>query len=162
MKTLAQQVVRRIISSVRNSGHGGTILIIPPEMATEVSQDNPYMVIKYKITDDEKRRRFQTLILNLTNTLAEGHGHETSTGKLVGWNEFVASNQESVSRLDEAIFGLAHLFADLTAVDGAVVFTGGFELLGFGAEISGGSEPLNPKQTFTYLPYRGKNPITKS
>ena len=113
-------------------------------------------------TDDEKRRRFQTLILNLTNTLAEGHGHETSTGKLVGWNEFVASNQESVSQLDEAIFGLAHLFADLTAVNGAVVFTGGFELLGFGAEISGGSEPLNPKQTFTYLPYRGKNPITKS
>ena len=140
MKTLAQQVVRRIISSVRNSGHGGTILIIPPEMATEVSQDNPYMVIKYKITDDEKRRRFQTLILNLMNTLAEAHGHETSTGKLVGWNEFVSSNEESVSQLDEAIFGLAHLFADLTAVDGAVVFTGGFELLGFGAEISGGLE----------------------
>ena len=58
----------------------------------------------------------------------------------MGWDEYVASNLESVSRLDEAIFGLAHLFADLTAVDGAVVFTGGFELLGFGAEISGGLE----------------------
>jgi len=137
VKTIAQQVVRRIISSVRNSGHGGTILIIPPEMESQVSEENPYLTIKYRVTDEETRRRFQTLIVNLMNTLAEVHGHEAASEKLVGWDEYVASNHESIVHLDEAIFGLAHLFADLTSVDGAVVFSGGFELLGFGAEISG-------------------------
>jgi hypothetical protein len=137
VKTIAQQVVRRIISSVRNSGHGGTILIIPPEMASRVSEENPYLTIKYRVTDEETRRRFQTLIVNLMNTLAELHGHKPPSEKLVGWNEYVASNHASIVHLDEAIFSLAHLFADLTSVDGAVVFTGGLELLGFGAEISG-------------------------
>jgi hypothetical protein len=137
VKTIAQQVVRRIISSVRNSGHGGTILIIPPEMESQVSEENPFLTIKYRVTDEETRKRFQSLTVNLMNTLAELHGHESASEKLVGWNEYVASNHESIVHLDEAIFGLAHLFADLTSVDGAVVFTGGFELLGFGAEISG-------------------------
>ena len=137
VKTIAQQVVRRIISSVRNSGHGGTILIIPPELESQVCGENPYLTIKYRVTNEDTRRRFQNLIVNLMNTLAELHGYDSPPEKLVGWEEYVASNHESIVRLDEAIFGLAHLFADLTSVDGAVVFTGGFELLGFGAEISG-------------------------
>lgn len=39
--------------------------------------------------------------------------------------------------LDEAVFELSHLIAGLADVDGAVVMTKRFELLGFGAEIRG-------------------------
>jgi hypothetical protein len=138
IKTIAQQVVRRIISSVRNSGHGGTILVIPPEMVGQVLAENPYLNIEYKVTDEATRKRFQTLLLDLMNTLAQVYGGEANKGKAVGWGEYVASSEESIARLDEAIFDIAHFFADLTAVDGAVVFTEAFELLGFGAMISVG------------------------
>ena len=136
--TIAQQVARRIISYVRNSGHGGTILVIPPEMVEQVFEENSYLSIEYRVTDEATRKRFQTLLVNLMNTLAEVYGRKANKGKLVGWDEYVASNEESLALLDEAVFDLAHLFADLTSVDGAVVFTEGFELLGFGAMISVG------------------------
>ncbi len=136
--TIAQQVTRRIISSVRNSGHGGTILVIPPEMVEQVFEENPYLSIEYRVTDEATRKRFQTLLVNLMNTLAEVYGRKANKGKPVGWDEYVASNEESLALLDEAVFDLAHLFADLAAVDGAVVFTEAFELLGFGAMISVG------------------------
>jgi len=138
VSTIAQQVARRIISSVRNSGHGGTILVIPPEMVEQAFEENPYLSIEYRVTDEATRKRFQTLLVNLMNKLAEVYGRKANKGKSVGWDEYVASNEESLALLDEAVFDLAHLFADLTAVDGAVVFTSGFELLGFGAMISVG------------------------
>ena len=142
VRTIAQQVTRRIISSVRNSSHGGTVLVIPPEMVEQVFEENPYLSIEYMVTDETTRKRFQTLLLNLTNTIAEVHGQKANKGELVGWDEYAASTDESLALLDEAVFDLAHLFADLTAVDGAVVFTGAFELLGFGAMISGGLKGL--------------------
>ena len=55
----------------------------------------------------------------------------------VGWDDYEASSDESLSLLDEAIFEVAHVIAGLTAVDGAVVMTQRFEVLGFGGEISG-------------------------
>jgi hypothetical protein len=132
VKMVAQHVVRRIISSIRNSGQGGTILVIPPETV------NSYLSVEYRVNDEATRKRFQALLVDLMNTLAETYGRKAKEGRLVGWNEYVASNEESLALLDEAIFDIAHLFADLTAVDGAVVFTEGFELLGFGAMISVG------------------------
>ncbi len=136
--TIAQQVARRVISYVRNSGHGGTILVIPPDMAGQVIEENSYLSIEYRVSDEATRKRFQTLLLSLMNTLAEEYGRKANKGKPIGWDEYVASNEESLALLDEAVFDLAHLFADLTSVDGAVVFTEGFELLGFGAMISVG------------------------
>jgi DNA integrity scanning protein DisA with diadenylate cyclase activity len=141
-RTIGQQVVRRIISSVRNSGHGGTILAIPPEMVEQVFKENSYLSIEYMVTDETTRKRFQTLLVNLMNTIAEVHGQKANKGELIGWDVYAASTDESLALLDEAVFDLAHLFADLTAVDGAVVFTEAFELLGFGAMISGGLKGL--------------------
>ncbi|MDR3554037.1 MAG: diadenylate cyclase [Syntrophobacteraceae bacterium] len=138
VRTIAQQVVRRIISSVRNSGHGGTILVVPPEIVDHVFEENSYLNIEYRVTDKTARKRFQTLVLDLMNTLAEVYGPMARPGKSVGWEEYVASGEESLALCDEAVFDLAQFFADLASVDGAVVFSEGFELLGFGAMISGG------------------------
>ena len=100
------------------------------------------MSIEYRVTDEAARKRFQTLVVDLMNTLAEVYGGKAGTGKPVGWDEYVASSEESLALCDEAVFDLACFFADLTSVDGAVVFTEGFELLGFGAMISGGLKGL--------------------
>ena len=134
-RIIPRQVVRRMISSIRNARHGGIIIFLPPELETVVAGDNAYLDIKYRFTAEEPRQRFRTLIVRLMNTLAETHGH-SPPGTKVGWDEYVASRDERLLLLDEAIFEVAHLYAGLAAVDGAVVLSKRFDLLGFGAEIS--------------------------
>ncbi len=47
------------------------------------------------------------------------------------------SRARQLSDMDEALFEVAHLVADLTRVDGTVLMTDCLESLGFGVEISG-------------------------
>jgi len=134
---VGQQAIRRIISVIRNSNHGGLLVYLPSEMAEVILEENQYMTIKYQFLEYESRQRFQTLTLRIMNTLAEIHGDPNNPGKQVGWQEYVTSKNESIALLDEAIFDVAHFIAALSAVDGAVVITKRQELLGFGGVISG-------------------------
>jgi len=136
-KNVGQQATRRIISVIRNSNHGGLIVYLPPEMTDEILEDNRYMTIKYQFLEYESRQRFRTLTLRIMNTLAEIHGDPRHPEKMVGWQEYVNSKNETIALLDEAIFDVAHFIAALSAVDGAVVITKRQELLGFGGVISG-------------------------
>ncbi|MGA2404285.1 MAG: hypothetical protein ABSG91_21695 [Syntrophobacteraceae bacterium] len=52
-------------------------------------------------------------------------------------SKYLVSKDQSLSKLDEAVFELAHFVSDMAQVDGAVVMTRRLELIGFGAEISG-------------------------
>jgi hypothetical protein len=54
-----------------------------------------------------------------------------------GWSEYEMSEARRVIDGDAALFEAAHLVADLTHIDGAVVMTSGLDLLGFGGEIAG-------------------------
>ena len=134
---IGQQAIRRIISVIRNSNHGGLLVYLPPEMADEILEENQYMTIKYQFLEYESRQRFLSLTLRIMNTMAEMHADPGNPGKLVGWQEYVDSKNESIALLDEAIFDVAHFIAALSAVDGAVVITQRQELLGFGGVISG-------------------------
>jgi DNA integrity scanning protein DisA with diadenylate cyclase activity len=55
----------------------------------------------------------------------------------VGWTEYLGYKNQTLSWLDESVFEWAHLVAGMAQVDGAVAITQQFELIGFGAEISG-------------------------
>lgn len=57
--------------------------------------------------------------------------------------EYLTSRDQILSRLDEAVFELAHFVSDMAQVDGAVVMTRRLELIGFGAEISGNLERVD-------------------
>jgi hypothetical protein len=136
-KNIGQQAIRRIISVIRNSHHGGLLVYLPPEMTQEILEENRYMTIKYQFLEYESRQRFRTLTLRIMKTLAETHGDRQYPDKIVGWQEYVTSKHEAIALLDEAIFDVAHFIAALSAVDGAVVITKRQELLGFGGVISG-------------------------
>jgi hypothetical protein len=136
-KYVGQQAIRRIISVIRNSHHGGLIVYLPPEVTDDILKENRYMTIKYQFMEYESRQRFRTLTLRIMNTLAEIHGDERHPEKQVGWQEYVTSKDDAIALLDEAIFDVAHFIAALSAVDGAVVITKRQELLGFGGVISG-------------------------
>jgi hypothetical protein len=138
-RVIGQHLIKRLIAAVRNSRHGGTIVIIPPDHAQELLEED-YVSLKYKFTDNEPRRRFRSLIVRTMNAIAELRGDKMDDGDVsepVGWEYYEAITDERLANLDEAIFEVGHLIAGLTAVDGAFVMTQRFELLGFGGEISG-------------------------
>lgn len=134
---IAQQVMKRIISIVRNSHHGGTIISFPSEILSNIISENNYVNIKYVFREEEPRYRFRTLVTKLLNTLAESYGANNEEQQVVGWPEYVVSKNDILNQIDEAIFEYAHFIAGLTAVDGAVIMSQRQELIGFGGVILG-------------------------
>ena len=132
---IAQEVTKRIISTIRNSHHGGTIVSLSQKVASEVCSENRYLNIKYPFREEEPRNRFRTLLIRLMNTLAESYGDLKQTDRTVGWKEYVASKDDVLAQLDEAVLEYAHFIAGLTAVDGAVILSQKQELIGFGGVI---------------------------
>ena len=139
-KHLAQQTVRRIIGTIRNSHHGGMLIYLPMDMRHDFSAENSFISIRYPFHDDESRQRFATLMLRIMNAFAEFCGDPNNPEKVIGWNEYVTCQSEEIALLDEAIFNVADLIATLTATDGAVVMTKQQELLGFGGFVLGDTD----------------------
>jgi hypothetical protein len=130
---LAGHVLRRIVATIRAAQHGGTLIMVPSGRVSEMLLDGRYVRGKYRFVDEEPRRRILTLMRDIMNELAKNE----AGGKVVGWSTYEASRSQQLSQLDEALFEVAHLVADLTRVDGAVIMTDRLEVLGFGGEIAG-------------------------
>ena len=136
-RVIDQHMTKRLISAIRAFHHGGTLIMVPPERGDELCEPNPFLSIRYGLSEGEPRGRFRTLIVAVMNRLAELgalDGFCTKSG-IVGWEDYERSIDAEIAALDEAIFEMSHLIAGLTTVDGAVVLTKRFEVLGFGAEI---------------------------
>ncbi|MBY0546163.1 MAG: diadenylate cyclase [Candidatus Obscuribacterales bacterium] len=132
-----QHMVKRVLAAIRAFKHGGTLIMVPPEMTDELLGANKYLSIRYPFADGEPRARFRTLIISVMNALAasDGNGDCVKEQHVIGWQQYQESLDATVAALDESIFEMSHLIAALSTVDGAVVMTRRFELLGFGAEI---------------------------
>jgi hypothetical protein len=127
--------VRRVISLVRSSRHGATLLFLPPE-AAELAALQTHINIKYQFANGAPHLRFRSLLLNIIESLSIRNAGGPIE-QLVGWDDYLASHDDHVAELDEAIVEFTQVLASLSAVDGAVVLTRRFEILGFGAEIFG-------------------------
>ncbi len=126
--------MKRLISSMRETSNGSSIVFVPNDRAEAFSLDNEFVNFKYRFTPVAPRRRFITLMLQILNGLAGLHPGQEEP---VGWHEFVvATKKGQLQDLDDAMSELAYLIASLTAIDGAVVLSRNFEILGFGAEIT--------------------------
>ena len=133
----------RIISTMRESRQGGTLLYLPHHRLEEFCAKNPFIALKYQFGEDAARQRLVKLMLQTLTRLTETYRHETDPGKKVGWQEYVASNSNSLALLEEALFEAAHQVADFAAVDGAVVLTNRNHILGFGGMIKGDFDQVN-------------------
>ncbi len=134
---LGKHATMRIISTIRESRQGGTLLYLPHHRLEEFTAKNPFISIKYQFREDETRQRLVKLILQTLQILTESPSHETAPGEKLGWQEYVASSSGPLSLFEEAIFEVAHQLADFAAVDGAVVLTNRSRMLGFGGMIKG-------------------------
>lgn len=135
--SLYKQVIKRIISSIRNMKHGGTIIMFPSDMVRQITSPNPYVFLKYIFRDEDPVRRLRWLTISIMNELAKYYGSPGENGKVVGWSEYIAATSKALLELDEALFECARFIANLAAVDGAVVLTKGLDLVGFGAVVKG-------------------------
>jgi hypothetical protein len=134
-RRVAQHMIRRMLATMRAAHHGGTIVFVPAECASELAEGHRWLHLKYAFADGEPRRRFRSLILDVMAALAEEGG---AAGRAsIGFREYDSSHSSRLAALEEAIAELAQLIAALADVDGAVVMTERFELVGFGGEISG-------------------------
>jgi DisA bacterial checkpoint controller nucleotide-binding len=122
---VGQHMLRRAIQLTRAAGHGGIILVV----------DDPGLVdglrLKYRFQQDAPAKRYRALLLEILDGLAA-----TTTESVVGLNEFAADSSPHVARVEQSIFELSRLIANLTSIDGAVVLDKRFGLIGFGAEVS--------------------------
>jgi hypothetical protein len=131
------QFFKHVISTVRRSGHGGTIITFPKEMEELLAHDNPYIDIKYRFSSDTKKNQMREIVLHIMEVLGKHCGTLYGNNYMAGWKDYVSLNLDDLSILDERIFKFARFMARLTGVDGAVVTTDRLELIGFGGIIQG-------------------------
>src|SRR5215212_690466 len=130
---IAERMMKRVISVLRDARHGGTVLFVPPQDAAEPSREQPYIDLRYPFADAPARRSFPDLIVDILDRLAQLYGTaDQDESRAVGWREFEVTTDDEIETLDEALFETAHLIAGLAAADGAVVMSKHNELLGFG------------------------------
>lgn len=142
-RVIDQNMLKRMIAAMRGFHHGATLILIPPERAEYVFHKNSSLSLKYRFANEEPRARFRTLILSMMNTLAQSGPANSLKQDLLGWHDYAESKDPAIANLDEAIFEMSNLIAALSTVDGAVVLTKRFELLGFAAEIHSDLTSLN-------------------
>jgi hypothetical protein len=130
---LVGHVLRRMLATVRAAKHGGTVILIPRHRASELLSDGHHMRVKYGFCDEEPRRRIATLVVAMMHEMAR-HGNKGAT---IGWDSYESRAAAQIAEIDEALFEVAQLLADLTRVDGTVLITDSLEVLGFGVEIAG-------------------------
>lgn len=134
------QFFKHVISTLRRLGHGGTIISFPAGMDDLVTHDNPYIALKYRFSENEKRNQLQRIVLEILDVLARNCGRLYGPNYVAGWKDYVSLQTEELALLDERVFKFARFIARLTGVDGAVVTTEGLELVGFGGFIQGAME----------------------
>ncbi len=145
---VTQHMLRRTIQLVRGARHGGLILVVDaaPEAAAGPLHG---LRLKYRLSQDEPAHRFRSVLFQILECLAA-----TSTKTSIGWSDFAADDSATLEQLEQSVFELSRLMANLTAIDGAVVLDKRFAILGFGAEVS--AELPAPSRIWRALDTEGK------
>jgi hypothetical protein len=136
-RKIAQQMVKRLIATMRDAHHGGTLLLVPRQHARRLTGETGAIRLKYAFVDDEPRRRYRSLILAVMRELSLAGAAMDPRPSQIGWDAYRASTRPAIVALDESILEMSQLLAALGEVDGAVLLTDAFEVLGFGGEIAG-------------------------
>lgn len=137
---ISQQMLRRAIQLVRGAHHGGLLLVL-----NQQGDERPRgLRLKYALSHDEPSRRYRTLLLRLLEAVAR-----SSSKPSVGWGDFVSDESAELAALEQEVFELSRVLANLTAIDGALVLDKRFSVLGFGAEVS--AELATPERVYRAL-----------
>lgn len=105
-----------------------------------ISRNNPYIDLKYSFVGDGARNQLRSIVLEIMAVLARSCGRRYGAEYKAGWRDYVRLQSEELMQLDERVFKIARFIARLTGVDGAVVTSNDWEIVGFGSIIQGTME----------------------
>lgn len=129
---ISLQFVKRVVSLVRTSGHGGSLVFLPAD-AEGMETATRWIDWKYPVSPEDDEPRFRTLLEAMIRRVGELAQPGTTAEE--AWSLFRNSRDTELDRLEEAFFELARFLSDLMQVDGAVVLDSNVRLIGFGGEI---------------------------
>jgi hypothetical protein len=130
--TVSQHMIRRAIFLIRSARHGGLLLFLDSSTGAACALGSGPVKLKYAISSASDRGRYRILLKRLLREL----GEETETNS-IAWQHFMAATSPKLETIEQSIFEFSRSIAGLSGVDGAVVLDKRFEVLGFGAEVSG-------------------------
>lgn len=136
-RTISQHTVKRLISTIQDARHGGTIVFIPHERASFWTHETAPIRLKYAFQESQSRRRYRALMLAIMAELVRVGQQLEPRPKTIDFRHYQRSQAGAIARLDEAIMEMSQLIAALADVDGAVLLDERFEVVGFGGEITG-------------------------
>jgi hypothetical protein len=105
------------------------LLIVDTEDGTKPLPNS--LRLKYRVHQDEPSHRYRSLLLRILQAVAA-----TTSKPSVGWADFASNESPLFEALEQEVFELSRVLANLTAIDGALVLDKRFGILGFGAEVS--------------------------
>lgn len=116
--------------------HGGTLLFVPEEFTHEDARLKGRVAIKYVLPSTRPRDALVSAMaakLSRNAAAEQLEGRKTVKRERLEELEALASEQE---HCEDAARDAARFIASLTAVDGAVVLTDTFRIIGFGVEVT--------------------------
>jgi hypothetical protein len=136
--------LERILYNVRQMGHGGTIIMVPDEISFDDPRLIDRIIFKYAT-------KFDYAWSGLVRSLVNHHHYFDLYFPIIGGEKeltkevFTEINRYEDERdeIDEELQDIANTIASLTCVDGALVITTRYKVLGFGGEIIAASPTLN-------------------
>jgi DisA bacterial checkpoint controller nucleotide-binding len=129
-------VLRNILSKVQDQDHGGSLIFVSDDLSAEDARLKEFLNIKYAAQFSRIWGALRDLFLihSRTTKLYESVDSSSLTARQEAVKQIeklCVTHQLLVTTLEDA----AHFIASLTAVDGAVVITDKYRVLGFGAEV---------------------------
>lgn len=134
---VSQHLVRRAIVLIRSKARGALILFAEPSwLSSMCDSSHGAIAFKYLLQANGARGRYRALLRRLFQELSFRHGWRSDHAS-TDWQRSLGTEAESIEQIERSVFDLSQLIADLSMVDGAIVLNKRFELIGFGAEVSG-------------------------
>lgn len=134
-------VIRRLASRVRSSGHGGMLVFVPTQQVAHYVGSAATLRPKYQVQLAASHYYIGIEAAIVQRLLVLGD---------VSWARYQQATDPTLVELQKALGHYAKLLADLTAVDGALVLTKQLAVVGFGMEV------YAPQLTLTSI-YRALN-----
>lgn len=138
LETIGQvymQYLKKVLLRIRDKAHGGTLLIIPEEVVKDDPTLGGRLRIKYACTRSRTRRLVLESLILRDRYSALRQKSFGAAGVPQAIYEEMFTLYERRAELDAALSNSVSFLAGLSAVDGAVIITDRFRLLGFGAMI---------------------------
>jgi hypothetical protein len=133
----------RILSGIRELGHGGTLIVVPDHLSLNDSRLTDRITIKHQCNYDFAWN-LMIQSLELHNKYYALHFPLWESKKPIATNDYHSISILASRRLEnsESLSDCLRFIASLSSVDGALILTTKMRLIGFGGEITAQSPTL--------------------